>query len=808
MIPNYEPCLKCPLKDCPPVPSILVSEGVAVVGEAPGAVEVVQKKPFVGVSGQLLRETLKAAGVDLEKVSFLNACSCRPPDNKTPSQSAINACSERLMRELEQVSPTKILTVGGSAASTMLSPGKTTAITKVHGQGMMWSHSTSSKSIYLVSTFHSAAVTRNPDLFRDFSKDILKWSLSFSPYSSPEITTLVAQSIEEALEYLGYLQGASVVSCDLETSGFDFLSDEIFSVGFGAIDQDDSLRGLVVIIPFQYANTTQVSQRIIDLLIDATKTIVFHNCKFDLQFLQTWLDEDFEPSNIADTMLMQYAQDERGSGDAVTGRGYRSLGLKDQARLRYDISDYRFDFESFLKTPSSERSWDALYQYHAMDCYCTVRLYFDLLEELDEESPKLMQLVNRILVPGARALAQVERTGVPINVEYFKTQSDLLTGELLQLSEVLASTARAHGIEDLNPASPLQIKKVMKAMKINLVSTERDFVSSYLKHYKLSEIARLFLTTLMEYRQKSKVLQTYMTGLLERSRNGRVHPDFLLTGVDTGRLACRDPNLQNIPILMGRIVRDGFEAPDGYMLMEGDYSQLELRVVAWYSRDINMATIFRTGRDIHREVAATMFRKSTKDVTELERYMAKYVDFGIIYGRGAKSLSEGWEMDYVVEHGGTPWTFWEAEKFLNDFLNGFPGLRDWIDRQHRLVRAQRFVETPTGRRRRFPLMLQDTIYLMERKGVNTPIQSLASDICLTNLIYLKEHVLPKEIRIISTVHDSILFLVPEEMIEEWVPTIESTMEVCRALPDGVVFDIPLKVDVKIGKRWGDMTKGF
>jgi DNA polymerase-1 len=817
MISNYEPCLTCPLRDCPPVLGVGPKNAPAVIGEAPGATEVVQKKPFVGVSGQLLRTTLDAVGVGSENVYYTNVCLCRPPDNKTPSQTAQNACADRLMRELYEVSPTKILTVGGIATSALLSPGKTTAITKVRGQGMMWKHTVKphigetdiedEDETYLVPTFHPAAVTRTPDLFRDFSADIQKWFMNFAPLPAPETTNLIAGSIESAIEYLGYLKSATVVSCDLETSGFDFLQGEIFSVGFGAIDQDNPLQGINVIIPFEFADTSDVTQAILDLVHNPKNITVFHNCKFDLQFFQSWLDEDFEPANVADTMLMQYARDERGSGDANTGRGFQGLGLKDQARIRYDIPDYHFNFDKFLEIPYDERPWETLYTYHAMDCYCTVRLYFDLISELMEESPKLLSLVNNVLVPGACAFAQIEREGFPISIKYFEKQSKKLIKELEGCSVTLKAIAEEYGVEDLNPASPVQIKKVMAGMKVILESTERDFVNSFLKrHPKLSKTVKQFLTTLMDYRQKSKVLQTYMTGLLERQVDGRVHPDFLLTGADTGRLSCRDPNLQNIPILMGRIVRDGFEAPEGYMLAEGDYSQLELRVVAWYSRDLNMTAIFRTGRDIHREVAAAMFKKPAAQITQLERYMAKYVDFGIIYGRGARSLAEGWEMDYVVEQGGTPWTLKEAEEFLSDFLNGFPGLRDWIDRQHRLVRAQRYVETPVGRRRRFPLMMRDTAFLMERKGVNSPVQSLASDICLTNLIYLHRHVLPQEVRIISTVHDSILFLIPEESVEEWIPIIKSTMEVCRALPEGMTFDIPLKVDIKLGKRWGDMRE--
>ena len=813
MIVDYPGCEKCPLKDCPPVRGKGPAGGIMVLGEAPGATEVQRKEPFVGQSGQLLRSTLKAAGVDPSSVYYTNSCLCRPPQNKTPSTTAVKCCSQRLRDEILGVDPQKILCVGGTGLSALR--GEPTPITKWRGIGIM---TPSEKPIYVISTYHPAAVLRTTDLFRDFAKDIVKLVSNETPLPQPSLTTIVPTTPEEAIEYLRELREASILSTDLETTGFSPLKDTIESFGFGAWSGETS--GVSVIIPYEVGCQPSVREEMRDLISTFEGPLVFHNLKFDLQFYQIFFGTDVRPQSPRDTMLMQYAVDERGSGGDTSGgssgnsRGYRVHGLKDQARIRYDVPDYHFDFKEFYSKPREERNYQLLYEYQGIDCFITLRLYRDLCNDIEEESPALWELLDEILIPGALAFTEIELGGVPVDLPYFRALEIEMTLQIDDLRRKLVESAKSLELpEDLNFGSPTQALKWVKALGFKVESTEKEELQFAIQRQgKVPQDRVDLLKDFLLYRQLDRTKGTYVTGLLERvDVDECIRPDFLLHGADTGRLACRDPNLQNIPILMGPKIRNGYIAPEGYTLLEADGSQLELRVVCWYSQDEVMMAAYQNNEDLHKLVASKMFKVPISQVTKLERYMAKYVDFGIIYGRGAYSLANGWEMEYIVQQGGKAWTVKEAEYFLREFLDSFPGLKAWIETQHRLVRARKFVETPTGRRRRFPLMMEENVYSVERQAVNTPVQSLASDLVLTALIRLHRIFKDKypttdpwrpAVRILFTVHDSIMFLVRDDLLDEVRPMIHYEME--QNLP--IQMNVPIRADTKIGCRWGDMEE--
>ncbi|MDM7940130.1 MAG: DNA polymerase [Methanothrix sp.] len=802
---GYPGCEKCPLAGQPMVFGKGPSGGIAIVGEAPGTVEVAKKEPFVGLSGKLLRETLNSAGVDPGAIYITNAVLCHPDKNEAPSKTAIQCCRARLLSELKSQKVQKVLSVGAIPLSA-LAPEVGTAITKTHGIGTMINLD-SETQVYYVPTYHPAAIIRDPDLFRDLARDVIKLLTHDSPVDLPDCLTIVCRDVPDTLYWLDVISKASRLSCDLETTGLSAQSDRILSLGFGAltIGEEGDTEGLSVIVPRNLVYIDEVREAVRRLLHIPEIKWVYHNSKFDVIFLQQYLQERYRPAIMTDTMLLQYAQDERGSDTESTSndRGsYRVHGLKDQARMRFDIPDYHFDFKIFYATPEEERDWESLYTYHGKDCFFTLLLCDELEKELDDESPKLRQLTEGFLVPGALALGEIEFAGTKIDIEYLKKLRTQTEEELLFVETQLRTVAQKYGIEKFNPASPLQVKELFTAIKFFAPSSEREVMLMTLKKTKATAEVESVVKYILEFRQKSKVLSTYIEGLLKRAdSNGRVHPDFWVHGTATGRLSCHDPNLQNIPTLMGQLIRDAFIADEGRLLLEADFSQLELRIAAWYSGDQEMISAYQNNEDLHKKVAAAMFKKPVEEVTHLERYMAKYVDFGIIYGRGAKSLSEGWEMEYVVEQGGKPWTLHEAEVFLKKFLDSFPGLRDWISYQQKQVVKDKYIETPMGRRRRFPLLTNQNIGNVQRQAVNAPVQSLASDLCFGALWRLHD-LLPEGYNIRFTVHDSIMFEIPENYDPEVLEMI--AFEMTQNIPiDSVV---PFQVDMKIGKRWGQMEK--
>jgi len=812
-------CAKCPLYVDDDYKHLVRGFGTAdrlmIVGEAPGATEVAQGKPFVGESGRLIRSVLTKLGVHPdEDVYWTNAVLCRPPGNKTPTPTTIKLCNDRLLKvELPMVAPQKILALGGVALSAVLGTPAGLPITKWHGRSMWveWADEIGSfpPRALAMSTYHPSAVLRDLDLFRDFAYDIEKLISRSAPIPDIEYTWVVATDGPEALGALKELaDGADELSLDIETMGLNPMSDDIISIGFGSHDPD---RG--VIIPLAVLNGDLTAKAEVARFIqEYNHPLVLQNGKFDLQFLDVYFEQALRPKHVKDTMLLHYALDERPIGR------YAAHGLKDLARIHYDAPDYKFDFPQFYASLEKQRlqlstddyqTWydetmSKLYEYQVRDCIYTAKLHVDLSAELEAEYPEGRGLLETLLYPGSMAFTEVELYGVKIDLEYLRGMKADYTERL----EGFRSELETIAWEGFNPLSPVQVVKLLfdewQLDDSRGRSTEREALDSLVRRTKNPAHVD-GIKKIIEYRLRAKVLATYIDGMLTRvDSDGRLRTDIRLAGTATGRLSSSDPNLQNIPTLMGQEIRDAFISEDGYTFLEVDYSQLELRVAAWLSEDEKMIQTFKDGKDIHRAVAAAMFNKREEDISEHERYLAKYVDFGVIYGRGALSLAEGWEMDYLEEKlGGVRWTLPQAEKFLNEFLAGFPQLTAWMKRQQNLGFRQQYVSSATGRRRRFPFVSDRLKSHIGRQAVNTPIQGFASDICLSSLIRLHNS-LPEGANVLFPVHDAIYFEVRDDLLDAVIPLIHDGME--RDLPNGIDQVVPIPVKLKAGRRWGQVEE--
>ena len=452
---------------------------------------------------------------------------------------------------------------------------------------------------------------------------------------------------------------------------------------------------------------------------------------------------------------------------------------------------------------------------------------------------------DEVLLPGSKALALVELNGVHIDQEYLIGVGKQLEIEIEQTKAELQTITDELGVTDLQGAidrelearerhewalqaqangeitgrQRIQIRAAWTRAKAEVETNRFNPNSSPQVKNLISKKLRLTYDTtregleaiahrhpapqkIVEVRQKVKLKGTYVDGILARiwQSDARLHGDFVIIGTQTGRLSSRDPNLQNIPVLIGPIIRKAFVASPGWRLAEIDNSQVELRVAGVFSRDRRLIDVYRHGRDIHREVAATMFHKPAEAITDRERYDAKYVDFPILYGATAESL---------VGTGDPPWTLEVATKFVDGFLGGFPELAAWLEFQRRFVREHGYVQTLSGRYRRFPLILDQNAGDIERQAINSPIQGSASELCFTALtrIVLNESGLfpPDEVRVLLTVHDSILIEAVADKIEYYATLVKLEMQ---KIPEAwKELGLPFKADIKIGDSWGTM-KGF
>jgi len=278
-------------------------------------------------------------------------------------------------------------------------------------------------------------------------------------------------------------------------------------------------------------------------------------------------------------------------------------------------------------------------------------------------------------------------------------------------------------------------------------------------------------------------------------RTGRVHTSFNQTGSVTGRLASSEPNLQNIPTRteLGKQVRLGFTAAPGCSLLSVDYSQIELRIVAHMAGDQAMLEAFREGQDIHATTAAAIYDIPLAEVTKDQRRHAKAINFGLIYGMSSFGLSRSTDL-----------TLGEAENFVKDYFEHFPGVKKYLDNIRLVAARQGYVETMLGRRRYFPNLANPVNVMMrnreEREAINAPIQGTAADIMKIAMINVQEALAKSGLasRMILQVHDELVLEVPQQELEAAAQLVRQVMESAYKL------DIPLLTEARSGINWGSM----
>lgn len=489
--------------------------------------------------------------------------------------------------------------------------------------------------------------------------------------------------------------------------------------------------------------------------------------------------------------------------------------------------------------------WDDMMRYMAEDCFSTARLYPLFREQMDEESELLWKAHQTFDIPASLAFASMRLTGAPVDVDYLFNMKVDIEGQLVtdmkdMRSLVTEYTAHPKGPE-FNPNSSLQVKEVLydkgKGLGLKMpvgvgryaykrdvaeVTTNSDTLKVLARNVapKRPGIANL-INQILKYRVKSKILGTYVDGILTRvDPDGCIRGDFNLHGTATARVSASNPNLQNIPDAshVGFDVRRAYIPPEGWVLLDADMSQLELRIAALFSQDAVMLDAYRNGADIHQEVAFLLWNKPKEEITKYERYLAKCMNFGVIYGRGARSISTGPEMDNLVEMSGRSWNNAEIDAYFAKFKEGYGDLFSWMGLVKKDSMNKRYVQSPTGHMRRFDLILQSERGHIERQTVNTPIQGFAARVTVNALVQLWKKFDPEYQRILFTVHDSIMAACHPDAVQETATLMKHTME--NALPlvqmtlpvlphapfrpgDRLDYNLPFVADVHIGPNWGD-----
>jgi DNA polymerase I len=423
----------------------------------------------------------------------------------------------------------------------------------------------------------------------------------------------------------------------------------------------------------------------------------------------------------------------------------------------------------------------------------TGRLASLLRKEVDDQGlTTVYEEIDRPLVP---VLTRMEDAGVKIDLATLEKMSGKLQGEAALKARDIYERC---GVE-FNINSPKQLGDVLfnklalpipvKYGKGKKISTAVDVLEGLATDH---EVPRLVL----EYRQLTKLKSTYVDALpaLIRNESGRVHTTFGQTGTATGRLSSTNPNLQNIPIRteLGREIRAAFIAEPGNVLLAADYSQIELRLLAHYSKDKLLVEAFRRGDDIHTLTASQVFGVPPLMVTPEHRRQAKVVNFGIVYGLSAFGLSQNLGIEPS-----------EARRFIDAYFEKYSGVRAFIDTTLEQTRRDQKVKTLFGRFRPIPDINSKNATqrgFAERTAVNTPLQGTAADLIKLAMIRIDEEILKRGLksRMTLQVHDELVFEVPESEVEAMKPLVREQMETAHAL------SVPLLVEIGVGPNWRDL----
>ncbi len=517
-----------------------------------------------------------------------------------------------------------------------------------------------------------------------------------------------------------------------------------------------------------------------------------HNEKYDLMVMERSGVPVHPESLGADTMIAAYLL------------GERSKGLKDLAFTRLSVQ--MTPITALIGSGRGQITFDHVPvlsggAYSAADADMTYRLANVLLPEL-EAAPDLWRLFVDLEMPLVPVLAAMELAGVYVDVGMLQSLSRELYAKMGEL-EAQIFEAAGH---PFNINSSQQLGQVLFE-ELGLAGRSRTKTGYSTSQEVLDNIRHLhpIIDMVGEWRSMNKLKSTYLDALplLVNAEDGRVHTSFNQTVAATGRLSSSNPNLQNIPVRteVGRLVRRAFVAdnsskhplvPRPAVLYTADYSQIELRILAHMTGEDTLVQVFRGGGDVHAATAAELFDVPADQVKPEQRYLAKRINFGVLYGMGTYGLTR----DTSLSHE-------DAQKFLDRYWARYPKIREFMDATLREARKAGYVTTLLGRRRYMPELTSSNggvRQAAERAAINAPVQGTAADIIKIAMIRVHRALRERKLaaRMLLQVHDELVFELPESEVEE----VDAL--VCEIMESAYPMHVPLKVETKHGLSWGEM----
>lgn len=768
----------------------------AIVGIAPHTQEVRKGIPFIGPSGKLLDAALGHADLDRLEILVTNLVMCKPRGTTDPDPKAVKCCLPRLKLELDNAEVKTVMTMGRTPRDYILPQQAQKGINTTRG---IWA-----RSDYLerevLPTLHPAFILRGASAaFIDVLNDVEKFGQPI--VRVPEVEYDILSTHEELANVLSLLacyDGDIVI--DLETSNIN-MKDSTPNMWWNGYILCLSIcweAGYATVIDEKLFNSRK-TLKMLKPFLERPKGFVGHNLKFDALYLLRYYNGDLNIRIADDTLLMHYVLDER--------RG--THGLTSQLTgFYFNEPDYDDILKGHLKRPKKDSyalvPRNILYKYGAKDVDYTFRL-IDILKEKLRADGLYEYPYKYVLSSAVQTLLYAERRGMFLYERDVQHAKDVLGDEVLELFGELRALSEN---EALNPNSPKQVAKVLyqdlglkqpKGRKIKAGSTNKEALLKLKGKHP-------FVDKLMRYRRTNKLLTTYANKIQNHcDQEGVTHFSFNLAGAVTGRLEAG--LLLTIPRSYteeGRLIRNCFGARPGYKLVAADFSQAELRWLGWYSNEEFLYQVYKDDRDLHTEVAIAMYGP---DFTKEQRMNTKMFNFSYAYGGSEHSFAEDAGLPLAL-----------AREWVRKYDKNMPSAAIWKKSIIEAVRTKGYLMTPLGRRRRFPLITQQTFSEVRNQATNFPVQSVSSDTTLISFDRLTAEFRSDGVDAhpVLFLHDGLYFEVIDDpkiinhvAHREQEVMLEVAYEVQDRAPEiSPEFEgkktMPFKVDISVGERWGSM----
>ncbi|CAM3307829.1 DNA polymerase I [Helicobacter labetoulli] len=508
-----------------------------------------------------------------------------------------------------------------------------------------------------------------------------------------------------------------------------------------------------------------------------THPLIGHNLKFDLSLIYRTLSLE-HMGKIYDSMILSWLYD-----------SIAPVGLDKQMLKWFNHAMISFDSVVPKGENFSQVNIATATQYAAEDAAATFKLYHRLEDEFyKREWGGILNLAENLEYPFIKVLMDMELEGIQVDIEFLEILKEKSSEHIAELTQKIYDLCG----ETFNLNSPQQLAHILfdklglkpgRSVKGGLSTDEKTLLAIIDSHPVIELI--------LDYRESNKLKSTYIEPLLRLGKANaqrRIHTSFLQNGTATGRLSSKSPNLQNIPVRTeeGRKIRQAFISKEGHSLISIDYSQIELRLLAHFCKDPSLVESFMQDKDIHFETAARLFGE--QEATQ-KRFIAKSINFGLIYGMGSKKLSQTLQIPLK-----------QAKEYIQSYFALFPTIKDFLNAQEEFLLENGYSQTLLGHRRYFDFKRATDFMRANflREGINSIFQGSAADLIKLSMCEIHKQYAKSDLKMLLQVHDELIFEAPSEKAESYANEVAHIMNTIYKL------EVPLKCGIAIGTNWAEL----